>query len=250
MDKQVLTIQQNMERIRERMVRAAHSCGRNPGGIRLMVVTKTQPIETVRAAIEAGADHLGENYAEEAQPKIAQLREEGYAPLWHMIGHVQSRKAKIVSADFDMLHSLDSLSLAEKLERNLAVSDRLLPVLMEVNVGGEESKGGWAFQTDTDLDRIAEAVEVIGGFAHLKLVGLMTMPPYREEGEGSRPFFRKLKALRDALENRFPRLDLSELSMGTSSDFEVAIQEGATYVRIGTAILGPRKYPARTGDAV
>lgn len=245
MDKQILTIQQNMERIQERMVHAAQGCGRNSDDIRLMVVTKTQPIEIVRAAIKAGAKHLGENYPEEAQPKIIQLREEGYAPRWHMIGHLQSRKVKIVCADFDMLHSLDSLSLADKLERALSMINRQLPVLMEINVGGEESKGGWVFQSDADLDCIFEAVETIIGFRHLKLSGLMTMPPYHEDGEKSRPYFRRLVMLRDALAIRFPNLDLRELSMGTSNDFEVAIQEGATFVRIGTAILGPRTYRAR-----
>lgn len=238
-------IRKNIDTVQGRILRSAQLAGRDAAVVRLMVVTKTQPVEIVRAAIEAGALDLGENYPEEAQPKIEALRNEGALARWHMIGHLQSRKAKIVCADFDMLHSLDSLSLAQKLENHLAALGRTLPVLLEINTGGEVSKGGWHYRGDEDVEVLEKIVEQIVLLPHLEIRGLMTMPPYQEDGELSRPYFRMLAKLRSQLQTRFPKLGLNELSMGTSTDFEAAVQEGATFVRIGTAILGPRNYPAR-----
>jgi pyridoxal phosphate enzyme (YggS family) len=157
-----------------------------------------------------------------------------------MIGHLQSRKAKIVAAHFDMMHSLDGLSLAEKLNRLLAETGRQLPVLLELNVGEEESKSGWRVRDEADWSRLLPDVEVILQLKQLQVRGLMTMPPLEMEAEQARPYFARLRALRDRLQQTFPVCDWRELSMGTSADFEVAIEEGATYVRIGQAVLGPR----------
>lgn len=223
----------------ERIARAAQSAGRSPEAARLVVVTKAQPVESARAAIEAGARILGENYPEETRPKILELGRPGGIE-WHMIGHVQSRKAGIVADHFDMLQSLDSLRLAEKLERQLSAAGRALPVLLEFNVGGEESKTGWNAADEASWDALLPEVEAILGLPHLAVRGLMTMPPLFENPEEARPFFTKLRRLGDFFSRRFATERFCEYSMGTSADFEAAVQEGATYVRIGTAILGPR----------
>ncbi len=234
-------IRSRMEAARKRIGQAAVSAGREPGDVRLVVVTKAQPLEAARAAIQAGAKILGENYPEEAVEKIEALRED-VGVQWHMIGHLQSRKAKLVATHFAMLHSLDSLRLAEKLERLLAESGRRLPALLEFNVGEEESKYGWQAAHEEDWAQLAAEIEPILALPHLEVHGLMTMPPLSENPEDSRPYFVKLRRLRDFLAGRFPQSDWRELSMGTSADYPIAVQEGATYVRLGEAIVGPRNY--------
>ena len=217
--------------------------GRDPGAVRLVVVTKSQPLAVVQAAIEAGILVLGENYAEEAVAKISALKSESEVE-WHMIGHVQSRKADLVAGHFTMLHSLDSLKLAARLDRFCEAYGKTLPVLLEFNVGGEESKYGWPAWDEMRWPDLLPEVEKLLQLPHLNVRGLMTMPPYFEQAELSRPFFQRLRRLRDYLAAQFPPADADadwrELSMGTSADFEAAVQEGATYVRIGQAILGPR----------
>ncbi len=228
----------------QRIAKAAASAGRNPSDARLVVVTKAQPLESARMAIEAGAKILGENYPEEAIEKIETLAD--YPGVqWHMIGHLQSRKARLVVEHFDMLHSLDSLHLAEKLERLLAEMGKQLPALLEFNVGEEESKYGWQAACEDDWGALAGQIEPVLTLPHLEVRGLMTMPPLGEQPENSRPYFAKLRRLRDFLAARFPQTVWRELSMGTSADYEAAVQEGATYVRLGEAILGPRSYPNR-----
>ncbi len=235
-------IKSRMDIALERIARAASGAGRDPGEVRLVVVTKAQPLEYARAAIEAGARILGENYPEEAVKKIETLA--AYSDVeWHMIGHLQSRKARLVVEHFDMLHSLDSLRLAEKLERLLAETGHRLPVLLEFNVGEEESKSGWQAAREDDWEQLAAQVEPVLALPHLEARGLMTMPPLSANPEDSRPYFDRLRRLRDFLSGRFPDVHWRELSMGTSADYEVAVQEGATYVRLGEAILGPRSYP-------
>ncbi len=237
-------IRERMDSALERIEQAAAGVGRQPGDVRLVVVTKAQPLEAAQSAVEAGAKILGENYPEEAVEKIEALAE--YPNVqWHMIGHLQSRKAKLVVAHFDMLHSLDSLRLAEKLERLLAEAGRELPVLLEFNVGEEESKYGWQAAREDTWGQLAGQVEPILALPHLKVQGLMTMPPLSDNPEDSRPYFVKLRRLRDFLAGQFPQSDWGELSMGTSADYEIAVQAGATYVRLGEAILGPRHYPGR-----
>jgi len=237
-EKLVSEIRARLEDTREKIARAAQSAGRDSSAVRLVVVTKTHPIESVQAAIQAGARNLGENYAEEAVSKIDQIG--ASAAEWHMIGHVQSRKADLVAGQFHLMHSLDSLKLANRLERFAAEAGRRLPVLLECNVGGEASKFGYAASTPPELDSLCREIEQINIRPHLQIRGLMTMPPLYDDPEQTRPFFVKLRELRNFLAERFPAIAWDELSMGTSADFVAAVEEGATLVRVGTAILGSR----------
>jgi PLP dependent protein len=223
----------------ERVELAAQRVGRRPEEVRVVVVTKTQPVDLIRAVIKAGALHLGENYAEEAVGKMDVLGK-GEGLHWHMIGHVQSRKAAWVAERFDWLHSLDSLKLARRISRFASQAGRRLPVLMECNVSGEESKFGWpAWQEGSWaelLDPFAQVLELPG----LEIRGLMTMAPFLPDPEQARPYFKRLKKLQGYLAANLPQADWSELSMGMSADFEVAVEEGASWVRVGTAITGSR----------
>lgn len=220
---------------------AAKRSGRSPEAVKLVVVTKAQPLETARAAIEAGCRILGENYAEEGVMKIQSLSNFS-AVEWHMIGHVQGRKAQLVAGNFNLMHSLDSLKLAKRLERFCAEAGRILPVLLEFNVGGEESKGGWEAVDESRWAELPGEISEIFSLPNLRVRGLMTMPPLGNAAEASRPYFTKLRRLQEFLKAQFPGADFSELSMGTSSDYEVAVEEGATFVRVGTAIVGARHY--------
>jgi PLP dependent protein len=237
-----------VDSIRERYLKtldlissAATKAGREPESVKLVVVTKSQPVEIVRAAIEAGAKILGENYAEEGVTKLQSLREFS-AVEWHMIGHVQSRKAQLVAANFNLMHSLDSLKLAKRLDRFSAEAGRQLPVLLEFNVGGEDSKGGWSAWDEARWSELLGDVSEVLALPNLQVRGLMTMPPLGSTAEFSRPFFQRLRRLQGFLVSQFSQADFSELSMGTSSDFEIAVEEGATFVRVGTAIVGARNY--------
>lgn len=233
------TIKNNLDYVNARIERAAVSSGRSPENVRVVVVTKAQPVEVVRSAILAGAHLIGENYPEESEPKILALRDE-FQVEWHMIGHLQGRKARLVAAYFDYFESLDRIDLAVKLDKQLAEIGKSLPVLLEMNVAGEESKYGWNAQDERMWESIAADVEKISELPNLKIEGLMTMPPLCDRPEDARPSFLKLVHLRDFLVKQIPSIELSELSMGTSSDYEVAVQEGATIIRLGTAIVGPR----------
>ncbi len=225
----------------ENIAGAAHSVGRSPDSIKLVVVTKTQPLEIVRAAIEAGVTMLGENYPEEGVMKLQSLREFS-AVEWHMIGHVQSRKAQLVAENFNLLHSLDSLKLAKKLDRFCGEAGRTLPVLLEFNVGGEDSKSGWLAGDEAHWSALLDEVAAVVALPNLQVRGLMTMPPLGSTAEFSRTFFQQLKRLQEYLTSQFSHVDFTELSMGTSGDYQVAVQEGATLVRVGTAIVGARQY--------
>ncbi|HSM69986.1 MAG TPA: YggS family pyridoxal phosphate-dependent enzyme, partial [Anaerolineales bacterium] len=212
-----------------------------PEDIKLVVVTKSQPLEVVQAAVEAGVRILGENYPEEGVTKIQSLpRQSGVE--WHMIGHVQSRKARLVAEHYELLHSLDSLKLAKRLDRFAAEKERILPVLLEFNVGGEETKAGWDALDDSRWDIFFPEIQSIVDLPNLRVHGLMSMPPLGTDPEDSRRFFQRLRLLRDHLAVHFPDADWSELSMGTSADYTVAVEEGATLVRVGTAIVGARRY--------
>jgi pyridoxal phosphate enzyme (YggS family) len=232
-------IKENFLQTLEQIAKAAIAAGRDPGEIKLVVVTKTHPIEAVRAVAEAGAEYLGENYAEEAVEKMHSLSPE-YKVQWHMIGHVQSRKAALICNNFDYLHSLDSLKLAERLDHLAKERHRKLPVLLELNLGGEESKFGWPIWDEKNWDTILGDISQVAVLPNLAIEGLMGMAPFFDEPECARPFYRRLRIFRDFLQPRLPKIALSELSMGMSGDFEVAIQEGATWVRIGQKIMGPR----------
>jgi PLP dependent protein len=223
----------------DRIRKAALNAGRNPENIRMVVVTKTQSIEDIQAVIEAGATDLGENYVEEALPKIFTLKREKIIK-WHMIGHVQSRKALPVCKYFQYLHSLDSLKLAEKLNRNATALDISLPVLLEFNVGGEVSKSGWNIGTNENWKDILSDIEKIITLPRINLLGVMTIPPYSSNPENSRSYYQMLRRFQEIVVNEFKLANFADLSIGMSSDFEIAIQEGATWVRIGQAIFGPR----------
>lgn len=218
---------------------AAQRANRDPNEIRLVVVTKTQPLEIVRAVIEAGVKLLGENYPEEGVMKIQSLPQQSGVE-WHMIGHVQSRKARLVPEHFALLHSLDGVKLAQRLAMFAAEQNRILPVLLEFNVGGEASKSGWNVMDDSQLDQTLPEIESILDLPNLRVRGLMTMPPLGTDPEASRRFFQHLRLIRDQLAVRYPQTDWHELSMGTSTDYTVAVEEGATLVRVGTAIVGAR----------
>ncbi len=225
----------------DQIASAARKSGRDADQIRLVVVTKSQPLEAVRAAIEAGVRIFGENYAEEGVMKIQSLAAQTGVE-WHMIGHVQSRKARLVAEHFALLHSLDSLKLAQRLDRFAAESSRTLPVLLEFNVGGEETKSGWDASDESKWDALLSELAPLFDLQNLRICGLMTMPPLGDTPEDSRRFFRRTRLLRERLATQLPGADWRELSMGTSADYTVAVEEGATLVRVGTAIVGERNY--------
>ena len=241
MNEIVKTIREKYLETLDRIAGAAKKAGRDPGSVKLVVVTKSQPVEIVRAAMEAGAKILGENYPEEGVMKIQSLAEFS-AVEWHMIGHVQSRKAQLVAANFGFLHSLDNLKLAKKLDRFCGEAGRKLPTLLEFNVGGEESKGGWPAWDETLWSELSAELNEVFALSNINVRGLMAMPPLGENAEFSRSYFRKVKRLQEYLSAQFPQVGFSELSMGTSTDYEVAVEEGATFVRVGTAIVGARQY--------
>jgi PLP dependent protein len=226
------TIADNLARVRERIDAAARRSGRNPERVRLVAVSKTVEPERVRQAIEAGAKILGENYVQEAQKKIEGL---GHEVSWHFIGHLQTNKARVAAGLFDCIHSVDSADLARELSRRAKLQGKVLPVLLQVNVSGEATKFG-AQEKETFL--LAEKLSAMDGIA---VKGLMTMPPFFEDPGASRPYFVELRKLGERLaQQKIPGISMEDLSMGMSNDFEVAIEEGATLVRVGTAIFGPR----------
>jgi len=236
----VSSIRENYQHTLNQIANAARKSDRKLGEIRLVVVTKSQPVEVVQAAIEAGVRILGENYPEEAVTKMQSLAEQSGVE-WHMIGHVQSRKARLVADHFALLHSLDSLKLAQRLKRFAAERDHLLPVLLEFNVGGEESKSGWNASDESQWNALLPEISKLLDLPHLRVEGLMTMPPLERDPQHARRFFVSLRRLRDHLAAQFPKSDWRELSMGTSADYPIAVEEGATLVRVGTAIVGARK---------
>jgi pyridoxal phosphate enzyme (YggS family) len=247
-----MDIAHHLKRVQERMAEAALRAGRDPAGVTLVAVTKTRSAEEVVAAYHAGVLHVGENRVEEAAPKIPAVRAAitGPQPTWHMVGHVQSRKARDVVAHFDYVHSVDRLKIAQRLARCAGEAGRVLPVLLECNVSGEEAKFGFDLQ-GWERDEVRQgaffaAVEQILALPGLSVQGLMTMAPLVADSETVRPVFASLCALLDVLRERFPpggqisSHDWRHLSMGMTDDFEVAIEEGATMVRVGRAIFGPR----------
>jgi len=235
----VANIAENYNRILDRIAGAAKAAGRDPGDVNLLVVTKGQPVERMIEAYMAGAKLFGENYPEETAGKIETLKTLDGVEI-HMIGHLQSRKAHIVADSFTCMHSIDRISIAEKLDRELQAVGRNLPVLLEMNVSGEDSKQGFNAWDRLHWDEILPEIEQIASFKSLTIRGLMTMPPLSVDPSQTRPYFTLLRELRDHLAVQFKQIRWSELSMGTSSDFETAILEGATYIRVGTAIMGPR----------
>jgi len=235
-----MSLQARLHQVQDRIAAAAARAGRDPASITLVAVSKTQPVDVLIQAYDLGVRHFGENRVEEAAPKLAAFRRAVADPsvVFHMIGHVQSRKADEVAALFDRVHSVDSVKLLQRLARFAARRPSPLPVLLEVNVSGEASKYGFDVSRRAELEAAIEAASTL---TSLRLDGLMTMAPIVAEPEQARPVFRALRALRDELAERQPSLAWTHLSMGMTDDFEVAVEEGATLVRVGRAIFGERQ---------
>jgi hypothetical protein len=232
-------LQDNLLRVQDSIAAAASRAGRDPASITLVAVSKTQPVEALLAAYQLGVRHFGENRVEEGALKIPAFRQALSDPsvVFHMIGHVQSRKADEAVKLFDRVHSVDSVKLAQRLDRFASVQNKSLPIFLEVNVSGEASKYGFDHARRAEL---SGAVETITQLQHIRLDGLMTMAPIVADPNDARPVFRALRELRDDLEARYSHVHLPHLSMGMTDDFEVAIEEGATMVRVGRAIFGER----------
>ncbi len=214
---------------------------KNSDSVKLIVVTKGHSAAKINQVILAGAQYLGENYPEETATKIKDITVTKSPIEWHMIGHLQSRKSQLIVENFSLLHSLDSIKLARRLNNQLIQGNKYLPVLLQFNVGGEVSKFGWDASNPNSWVSFVDEVHEIAELSHLRLQGLMTMPPFTTDEKEARFNFAKLKELSFFLTSQIPRLQLDEFSMGTSHDYQFAIAEGATMVRIGTAIMGERK---------
>jgi pyridoxal phosphate enzyme (YggS family) len=228
------SIRDNLLRVVERMDQSATKAGRDPGEVTLVAVSKTVEPARIREAVEAGVTILGENYIQEARGKIEEI---GRGVQWHMVGHLQSNKAKYAVTLFDCIHSVDSISLAREIDRRAAQKGRSLRVLVEVNLSGEATKFG--IGPDDVLDLIRQGASL----KNISIEGLMTMPPYFDDPEKARPYFIRLRELRDRIQGEgIEGVKMGELSMGMSGDFEAAIEEGATMIRVGTAIFGERRY--------
>lgn len=226
-------IEKNIERIRETIAGAAAKAGRNAGDVKIMGVTKTVDDERIREAIACGITIMGENYVQEAKRKIETM---GRDLEWHMIGHLQSNKAKYAVRLFDMIHSVDRLGLAQELDKRAKGSGITMKILIEVNTGGEETKSG------VSQDKAIDLVRAVSRLENLSLQGLMTMPPWFDDPEDARPYFVALRELRDRIvDEGIEGIEMGELSMGMTDDYGVAVEEGATIVRIGRAIFGERK---------
>ncbi|HEV2352314.1 MAG TPA: YggS family pyridoxal phosphate-dependent enzyme [Terriglobia bacterium] len=228
-----MSIEHNIARIRERMAAACQRSGRRPEEVKLVAVSKTVPPDRIRQAYEAGVRDFGENRVQEAEAKRPALSD--LTATWHLIGHLQSNKAKPARELFHWVHSVDSLHLAAKLHKAAVCSGERLQVLLEVNLGEQASKAG------AKENEVLQLAEQMGALETLELRGLMTIPPFFEDPEQVRPFFRRLRELAARIESaHLPGVSMNDLSMGMSHDFEVAIEEGATIVRVGTAIFGER----------
>ena len=227
-----LSVAENVEKIRKRVERAARHVGRNPEGVTIVAVTKTVDVERIQEAVSAGISVLGENRVQDAREKIQRI---GKTVQWHMIGHLQTNKAREAAALFGMVHSVDSLRVAQALNVEAGKQGKKLPVLVQVNISEEVSKSGVKSEETLDL------IQSMAGMENLAVQGLMTMPPYAEDPEKSRWVFRRLREMRDRInQTGIPGVRMTHLSMGMSHDFETAVEEGATLIRIGTAIFGER----------
>lgn len=227
-------MQSQIDAITKRIQNAATAAGRRPDAVRLVTVSKTVAAERVRTAVESGITILGENYIQEAREKIETLQD---LPVsWHFIGHLQSNKAKYAVRLFDLIHSVDSVKLARELDRHAGKHNKIQNILIQVNTGKEASKSG--VYEEAALDLVREA----GQMENIAIKGLMTLPPFFNAPEKVRPYFQALRVLRDRIRSEsLPGVSMNDLSMGMTGDFETAIQEGATLVRIGTAIFGERQ---------
>lgn len=227
-----MSISGNLVMINERIRAAAENAGRDPASVRLVAVSKTRPAADIIAAFQAGQTVFGENYIQELVPKLAEVRE----PVqWHVIGHLQSNKVKYIAGQVALIHSVDRLSLAQEIDRQWGKLGKICDVLIQVNIAGEATKSG------TSEAGALQLVRQCALLPHIRVRGLMTMPPFFDEPDVARPYFAELRRLAESVTaQQISGVDMAELSMGMSGDFEAAVQEGATLVRIGTAIFGGR----------
>ena len=229
-------ISENIAAIRRRIADTCARSGRDASGVTLVAVAKTFPAEFVHEAVASGVDDVGENYVQELLSKRQQLHEAGVR--WHFIGHLQSNKVRQIVPWIHLIHAVDSEGLIREIDRRAAGTDRVIGCLVEVNTTGEQSKFG------VEPDGVLPLVRSTADLTHVRIAGLMTIGPFLPDPEGSRPMFRRLRELRDEANGEgLTRAPMTELSMGMTGDFEVAIEEGATLIRIGTAIFGSRKRP-------
>jgi pyridoxal phosphate enzyme (YggS family) len=228
-----MDLKKRLENVKDRINKAALKCNRDPESIHLVAVSKTIPAKRVREAIEAGVTILGESYVQEARNKFNVLGT--YPVSWHFIGHLQSNKAKYAVRLFDLIHSVDTIKLARELNNQANKINKIQDILIQVNISKEPSKSG------SDIKNAVHLIKDMVLFENLSVKGLMAIPPFYSDSEKIRPYFTALRNLRDQSQDAFPAIALNELSMGMTADFEVAIEEGATFVRIGTAIFGERR---------
>ncbi len=227
-----MTISANLAHINGRIRAAAEAAGRDPSSVRLVAVSKTRPAADIAAAFQAGQTIFGENYIQELVPKLAEVQE---AVQWHVIGHLQSNKVKYIAGRVAMIHSVDRLSLAQEIDRQWGKLGKICDVLIQVNISGEATKSG---TTEEGAIRLVRACALL---PYIRVRGLMTMPPFFDDPDAARPCFAELRRLACTIDaQRIVGVDMAELSMGMSGDFEAAVQEGATLVRVGTAIFGSR----------
>ena len=235
-----LTVRVNYLHLKDEIAKATIQCGRELSEISAVLVAKYQPAQKINAAIDAGACHFAENYPEKLIPKLPEIKESSLIK-WHMIGHIQSRKTNIVMDHFDYVHSIDSLKIAQRLQRRGEETGRSQIVLVEVNLGQEETKNGYRVGNSEEYDIFISDILEISKLSMLSIRGLMTMPPITNDGEESRKYFIGLRRLLEKVNSENLNLQLTELSMGTSQDFRIAIEEGATMLRIGTLVFGERQ---------
>jgi pyridoxal phosphate enzyme (YggS family) len=228
-----MSVKQRLKNIKYRINKSAIRFGRDPKSVRLVAVSKTVSADRIKAAIDAGIDIFGENYIQETRTKLNALA--AYPVSWHFIGHLQTNKAKYAVRMFDMIHSVDSLRLARELDKQAKKINKIQDILIQINIGKELSKSG------ADAGDASSLIKDVSCLQNLSVKGLMIMPPYFTDPEKVRPYFSALRDLRDRIHQTVSGVDLHELSMGLSNDFETAIEEGATLVRIGTAIFGERE---------
>ena len=229
-----MSIAENLAGIRERIARAARAAGRDPASVRLVAVSKTKPAPAIAEAFSSGQAIFGENYVQELVTKAAELPA---GICWHFIGHLQSNKVRQIAGLVDMIHSVDTLSLAREINKQWGALGKLCDILIQVNISHEQTKSG------TTSEQLLELVTGVATLPHLRIKGLMTMPPFFDDPDAARPYFAALRVLaREIEKEEIPGVEMLELSMGMSGDFEAAIGEGSTLVRVGSALFGEREY--------
>ena len=229
------TMEQNIAQVRQNIKQAAEKAGRNPDDILLLAVSKTKPVEQIKEAVSYGLTSLGENKVQEIMDKYEPM---GEGIHWHLIGHLQTNKVKYIIDKVDMIHSVESIRLAEEIEKRAAAKDKVMDVLVEVNIAQEESKFG------IPVDAVESFLQELSNFPHIRVRGLMTVAPFVENPEDNRGYFRKMRQLLvDINAKKIHNINMDVLSMGMTGDYMVAIEEGATIVRVGTGIFGERYYP-------